>query len=85
MIFRVTSENVQILVGRSTKCKLATWKCSDYSGTSEMPIRLSESNLKEGTYSITVEGMELTKYGIIVETHLKNKINLITIKKGTIH
>lgn len=50
-----------------------------------MPIRLTESNIKEGTYSITVEGMELTKYGIIIETHLKDKINLITIKKGTIH
>lgn len=44
-----------------------------------MPIRLSESNMKEGIYSITVEGMELTKYGLIVETHLKDKINLITI------
>ncbi|CAK90233.1 unnamed protein product (macronuclear) [Paramecium tetraurelia] len=85
VIFRVTSENVQILVSRSSKCQLVNWKCYEYSGTSEQPISLSDSQLKDGQYSITIKGMELAKYGLIIETHPKDKINIISISKGQIY
>ncbi|CAD8088967.1 unnamed protein product [Paramecium primaurelia] len=85
IIFRVTSENVQILISKSSKCQLVNWKCYEYSGTSEQPISLSDSQLKDGQYSITIEGMELAKYGLIIETHPKDKINIINITKGQIY
>ncbi|CAD8086724.1 unnamed protein product [Paramecium primaurelia] len=85
VIFRVTSENVQILISKSSKCQLVNWKCYEYSGTSEQPIILSDSQLKDGQYSITIEGMELAKYGFIIETHPKDKINIVNIKKGQIY
>jgi len=73
--FRISTTNAAYLVSRT--CEFVTYECSLETGTNEMPVTLSGSEIEEGAYYVTVIGIEPTLFSLSVEVRRLDATHLM--------